>query len=129
MIARNPYVSIPKIYLKGGKSVVNGALVLARLQDIQREQTEIALRRGNPVWIPAAGEIGYLSWREYHSSNHIQLPYPGTRLAQPDWFDVDVAGFNDLEEWCYLRFEEVQLMQAVNKRLSEDDLAWIKQSE
>ena len=126
MLQSEPYVRIPKIPLKKGKSVADGVRVLARLEEIQVELMGILSRRGNPLWVPQAGEIGFRCWRDYQRSNHTQLVYPGTMLAQPDWFDGDIAGFNDIEHWCYLKHEEVALMRAINKKIPEEDLAWEK---
>ena len=106
--------------------MVDGVRVLARLVEIEVELTEILTRRGNPLWVPQAGETGYRCWRDYQRSNYTQLPYPGTMLAQPDWFEGDVGGFQDMEHWCYLKHEEVALMRAINKRIPEEDLAWEK---
>ena len=126
MLHSEPYVRIPKISLKKGKSAVDGVRVLARLEEIQGELTGILNRRGDPLWVPQACETGYRCWRDYQRSNYVQLAYPGPMLAQPDWFEADIAGFQDMEHWCYLKHEEVALMRAINKRIPEEDLAWEK---
>lgn len=98
---------------------------MKRLEVIVDELGEIADRRANPLWIPHGGEMSYRCWRDYYESNRVSLPYPGGLLAQPGWFDHDIGGFNDLEAWCYLKHEQVKLMQVMKKPIPDDDRIWV----
>jgi hypothetical protein len=117
-------VRIPKIHLAKGDPIVDSGAVLKRLKEIEELLTGIAHRMSSPLWIPHAGEVGYQAWRDYDISDHVQMPYPGTRLAQPAWFEHDLGGFYTMEHWCYLKHEQVTLMKATNRRIPEEDHAW-----
>jgi hypothetical protein len=100
--------------------------MLGRLEKIVDILTVIALRRANPPWIPYGGKMSYLCWRDYHKSNGIVMPYPGSRLAQPGWWEHDLDGFNDLETWCRLKHEQVTLMRAMKILIPDEDKVWLK---
>lgn len=101
-------------------------MMLKRMKTIIEDLTAIASRRAKPPWVPHGGEMSYRCWRDYYISNRVSLPYPGGLLAQPGWFEHDLGGFNDLESWCYLKHEQVTLMDAMKMLIPEDDKIWLK---
>lgn len=124
MLATKPYIRIPEITLPDGRRITDRATIVARLGAIREDRTAIALRRSKPFWIPHGGEMSYDCWRDYYISNRVSMPYPGGLLAQPGWFKHDLGGFNDMEAWCYLKHEQVTLMDAIRLAVPEEDTIW-----
>jgi len=98
--------------------IIDKSKVINRLNEIEESLTRIAKRRSNPIWIPVSGWLGYDCWVDYNDKSI--LPYPGGKLNQPKWFKEDNYGFDDLEAWCYLKYEQKILSEAIGLAKKED---------
>lgn len=118
-VERRAYVRVPMDQNPSLKQkIIDSKAVRERLKEIEEARTEIAKRRSNPTWVPSAGWIGFRCWTDYHSKS--TLPYPGGSLAQPSWWEEDRFGFDDLENWCYLKHEMQVLSEAIGLQKRDD---------